>query len=143
MSRSYVPKELRQKVAQQANFRCGYCLTAESIVGYAMDVEHLIPEAAGGLTEESNLWLACSECNGHKTDKTEVINPQSGERTGLFNPRQQVSIEHFEWSAEGDLVIGKTAVGRATLQALQLNRERLVTARRAWVRVGWHPPAQY
>ena len=24
-----------------------------------MEVDHLIPEASGGLTEEDNLWLAC------------------------------------------------------------------------------------
>jgi hypothetical protein len=37
MSRSYVPKVLREKVAAQARHRCGYCLTAEAIVGTPME----------------------------------------------------------------------------------------------------------
>jgi hypothetical protein len=51
MSRSRIPKALRVKVAAQARYRCGYCLTAESIVGMSMELDHLIPEALGGLTE--------------------------------------------------------------------------------------------
>ena len=31
-----------------------------------MELDHLIPEALGGLTEEDNLWLACSLCNDSK-----------------------------------------------------------------------------
>ena len=60
MSRTYVPKALRGKIAAQARYRCGYCLTAESIVGTPMELDHIIPESIGGLTEEDNLWLACS-----------------------------------------------------------------------------------
>jgi hypothetical protein len=48
MSRSRIPKALRAKVAAQARYRCGYCLTAESIVGTSMELDHLIPEALGG-----------------------------------------------------------------------------------------------
>jgi hypothetical protein len=30
------------------------------------NIDHIIPEALGGLTEEDNRWLACSLCNNHK-----------------------------------------------------------------------------
>lgn len=40
MSRSRIPKALRAKVAAQARYRCGYCLTAESIVGTSMELDH-------------------------------------------------------------------------------------------------------
>jgi hypothetical protein len=33
---------------------------AETVVGTPMELEHRIPESFGGLTEEENLWLACS-----------------------------------------------------------------------------------
>ncbi len=66
MSRSRIPKALRAKVAAQARYRCGYCLTSESIVGTPMELDHLIPESLGGATEENNLWLACSLCNDAK-----------------------------------------------------------------------------
>jgi 5-methylcytosine-specific restriction endonuclease McrA len=60
MSHTYIAKSLRDQIASQAQYRCGYCLTAEAIVGTPMEMDHLIPEALGGLTEEDNLRLACS-----------------------------------------------------------------------------------
>jgi hypothetical protein len=47
MSRTYVSKELRERVAAQALYRCGYCLTAQAIVGAPMEIDHLIPESLG------------------------------------------------------------------------------------------------
>jgi 5-methylcytosine-specific restriction endonuclease McrA len=87
-----------------------------------MDVDHIIPEAAGGPIEEGNLWLFCSKCNDHKSKKTHATDPQTGETVPLFNPQQQNWKEHFEWSETGDTISGKTAIGRATVEALQLNR---------------------
>jgi hypothetical protein len=58
----------------------------------------------------------------------------------LFNPRHQIWVDHFQWSDDGTQVIGKTAVGRATVVALQLNNPVMLTTRRMWVQVGWHPP---
>lgn len=140
MSRTYISKALRERVAEQARHRCGYCLSAETIVGMSMELDHLIPESLGGLTEEDNLWLACSLCNDSKSDRIAALDPTTGERVRLFDPRRQVWSEHFQWSAEGDQIIGLTATGRATVVALNLNRPVLVQARRAWVTVGWHPP---
>jgi 5-methylcytosine-specific restriction endonuclease McrA len=68
MSSAYIPQALRQQVAAQARYRCGYCLTSEAIVGMPMEVDHLIPQSLGGPTEEANLWLACSLCNDHKSN---------------------------------------------------------------------------
>lgn len=60
MSTAYIPKALREWITMQARRRCGYCLTQEKIVGTPMEIEHIVPEAMGGATEENNLWLACS-----------------------------------------------------------------------------------
>ena len=60
MSITYIPKVLRQRINIQARHRCGYCLIQEKIVGTPMEIEHIIPEALGGITEEDNLWAACS-----------------------------------------------------------------------------------
>ena len=56
MSYSYLSKKLRQKVTQQAQHRCGYCLSSEMLTGAAMEIEHIIPEALGSATQEGNLW---------------------------------------------------------------------------------------
>lgn len=140
MSQTHVPKELRERVAAQAKYRCGYCLTAEAIVGTPMEIDHLIPESLDGLTEESNLWLACSLCNDCKSNRIAAQDPEKGDLVRLFDPRREVWAEHFRWSEQGDEIIGLTPTGRATVLALQLNRVSLVNARRLWVSVGWHPP---
>ena len=95
MSRSRISKALRVRVVAQARHRCGYCLTAESIVGMPMELDHLIPESLGGLTEEDNLWLACSLCNDSKNCRIAFEDPASGEVVRLFNPRHQDWHEHF------------------------------------------------
>jgi hypothetical protein len=129
MTRIYISRELRERVAVQARHRCGYCLTAESVVGTPMELEHLLPQALGGLTEESNLWLACSLCNDYKNNRIAEIDPLTGEEVRLFNPRHQEWNQHFEWSANGEQILGKTPIGRATVAMLQLNRPSLLTAR--------------
>ena len=140
MSRTYVSKALREQVRAAARYRCGYCQTAEAIVGTPMEVDHIIPELLGGLTEEENLWLACSLCNQHKGSRIAAPDPLTGERVHLFDPRRQDWRQHFAWSTEQDHIVARTAIGRATLVALNLNRSSLVSARRAWTAVGWHPP---
>jgi hypothetical protein len=140
MSRDYIPKALRERVAAQAGHRCGYCLTSSLFVGAPFEIDHILPESLGGLTEEDNLWLACPLCNGHKSNRIASLDPLTGEEMRLFDPRRQVWSEHFAWADAGDRIVGITPAGRATVVALQLNRSALVQARRAWVAVGWHPP---
>ena len=140
MSEAYIPNVLRQRVAAQARHRCGYCLTSEAIVGTPMEIDHIIPQSLGGPTEEENLWLACSLCNDHKSDRIAALDPLTGIIVRLFDPRHQVWREHFAWTAEGDRLVGVTLTGRATIAALHLNRPSLVKARQAWVSVGWHLP---
>jgi len=66
MSYTYIPESIRQRVAQAARYRCGYCQTQQNVIDYPLYVEHIIPEAAGGRSNEENLWLACSLCNSYK-----------------------------------------------------------------------------
>ncbi len=142
MSKTYIPKALRDLITTQGQRRCGYCLTQEAVVGTPMEIDHLIPESLGGRTEEDNLWLACSLCNDHKGERVAALDPQSGEVVRLFDPRRQHWADHFVWIDNGTVIHGLTATGRATILALNLNRPALVRARRAWVSIGWHPPAE-
>ncbi len=105
-----------------------------------MEIDHLLPRAQQGATDEENLWLACSACNDTKNDRTKARDPLTDEEVPLFNPRKQVWQEHFSWTAERDRIIGLTATGRATITALNLNRFHLVRSRRIWVKAGVHPP---
>ena len=126
---SYIPVELRRHVRADAGSRCGYCHSPEAFIGMPLDIEHLIPEAAGGPTVRENLWLACSRCNDFKGDRTDAVDPESGTRVALFNPRMQPWLDHFAWSLDGTRITGLTACGRATVTALRLNNEFVVVAR--------------
>lgn len=142
MSRPHISRALRDKVAAEAGDRCGYCLTPRSFTAMPMHVEHITPVAAGGPSTEDNLWLACPLCNGHKGTQTHGIDPETGKRISLFNPRRQTWSDHFRWSEDGTQIVGLTPTGRATVIALKLNNEHLARARRRWVSVGWHPPSE-
>ncbi|HVG08313.1 MAG TPA: hypothetical protein VNM67_11445 [Thermoanaerobaculia bacterium] len=66
----------------------------------------------------------------------------SGEIVPLFHPRRDRWNDHFIWSHDFTRVVGLTPEGRATVEALQLNRPGLVNLRRALFRCGEHPPQE-
>jgi hypothetical protein len=78
--------------------------------------------------------------NSHKYDKVRATDPRTGRLVPLFNPRRQQWWRHFAWSGDYLLVHGRTAIGRATVACLALNRLELVNLRRALFRLGEHPP---
>lgn len=136
-----ISPKLAQKIRQDAQYRCGYCLSPQHLVMARLEIDHIVPLAKGGGNTESNLWLACPLCNSHKASKVDAIDPITKQTVFLFNPRQQIWSEHFEWSDDGTQIIGKTAVGRATVAALQLDSDPDALAVRSyWVMAGWHPP---
>jgi hypothetical protein len=137
---SYIPADLRRQVRSDARERCGYCLSPERLLGIALEVEHLVPESAGGETERENLWLACRRCNALKADRCSATDPLTSQITPLFDPRHGIWNEHFRWSPDGTRIIGLTPSGRATVDALQLNHPLIVMTRELWVRAGVHPP---
>lgn len=142
MSSAYIPVKLRRRVAEQARYRCGYCLSQEAVLGRPMEIDHLFPRSLGGTTTEDNLWLACSFCNERKLNRFLVVDPETGASVKIFNPRQQVWEEHFAWLEGATLIGGKTAIGRATVAALRLNHSNLILARKLWAAAGWHPPRE-
>ena len=132
-----ISEKLKQKIRRQAKNRCGYCLLPQDLNPSLLEIEHIIPTAEGGTDEEENLWLACRLCNGYKGMQTSVIDPQTNQKTSIFNPRTQKWKEHFEWNVEK--IIGKTICGRATVQTLKLNNEIISPVRKRWVLAGWFP----
>src|ERR1044071_7303915 len=95
MARIYIPVALDRRVREDARNRCGYCLSPQHLVMARLEIEHILPRAKGGSDDESNLWLSCPLCNGHKSDKTTGEDPYTGKAVPLFNPRQQDWWDHF------------------------------------------------
>src|SRR5262249_56580380 len=115
MTRPHIPAELDRTIRDTARNRCGYCLSPQRLVMARLEIEHIRPRAAGGSDDESNLWLSCPICNGHKSDKTEAVDPETKATVPLFNPRKQKWKDHFRWSADGIRIIGLTPIGRGTV----------------------------
>ena len=88
-----------------------------------------------------NLALACQGCNNHKYNRTKARDVVSGEDVRLFHPRRDRWADHFAWTHDYTQILGLTAIGRATVDALQLNRKALVNLRRVLIEAGEHPPA--
>lgn len=142
MSRGSISAELRAHLREEAQDRCGYCQTQQALAYGPLEVDHIVPVAAGGSDDVDNLWLACRPCNQHKGAQTYGHDPLTERRVRLFNPRRQSWKRHFRWSADGTRVIGRTACGRATVTVLRLNNPFAVETRGFWVQAGWHPPQE-
>jgi 5-methylcytosine-specific restriction endonuclease McrA len=146
MARVPISPEVERRVREAAKHRCGYCLSQQQYMMAKLTIEHVIPRSAFSpddpvMHAETNLWLSCGFCNGHKSDKTHAVDPVTGDTEALFNPRTQAWADHFRWSEDGLRVMGLTATGRATVVALHLDNDPDALAVRAnWVSVGWHPP---
>ncbi len=63
MSQTYVPAALRRLVRMRAGERCEYCLIPENASFAPHQVDHVIAEKHGGLTDANNLALSCVLCN--------------------------------------------------------------------------------
>jgi 5-methylcytosine-specific restriction endonuclease McrA len=98
-----IAKSLGDRVANEARHRCGYCLTDQRVSGAQMHIEHIIPRARGGQSTESNLWLSCALCNSFKGTRIEAVDPATGAKIALFNPRTQRWSQHFAWDSGGTL----------------------------------------
>ena len=141
MPREHVPADVVCRVRESAKDRCGYCLSPQRLVMARLEIEHIIPRARGGTSDESNLWLSCPLCNRSKADRTSAPDPDSGADVPLFNPRRQRWSEHFRWSHDGLCILGLTPTGRATAAALHLADDPdALIVRSYWILAGWHPP---
>lgn len=136
----YLSEPLRRQLEEADDHRCAYCQTLQANSGQRMVPDHIMPESKGGERTFGNLCFACRRCNEYKSSRTDAVDPLTGQTVPLFHPRQQAWTEHFSWEDSGTKIVGLTAVGRATLVALQMNHEIIVAARQRWVSAGWHPP---
>jgi 5-methylcytosine-specific restriction endonuclease McrA len=124
---TYVPTALRREVIKRAANRCEYCLLPAEIAFYPHEVDHVITEKHGGVTEIDNLAFACWRCNRHKGSDLTSFDPETQQLSPLFNPRIQIWSEHFAY--EGERIVGLTMEGRTTVNLLRLNSEERLLER--------------
>lgn len=131
---------LYQLIAQDAGGQCGYCRAPQGALPYRLEVEHLLPISRGGSDERDNLWRSCHKCNKLRSNRVAGIDPVTRVEARLFNPRRDDWNHHFAHHRDGVYIVGRTAIGRATVAALQLNDAYHLSARGVWIVAGIYPP---
>lgn len=137
---AYIPVELQRQIRSRFADCCAYCRTAESLTVTAFEFEHIVPRARGGETIFENLCLACPSCNRYKAVRQTATDPTTQTEVPLFHPQQQSWSDHFDWNEGATEIVGSTPIGRATVDALKINRPQLVRVRGMWFKMGEHPP---
>ncbi|WP_017298892.1 HNH endonuclease [Nodosilinea nodulosa] len=137
---AYISSALQRQIRDRFANCCAYCRTAEALTVTTFEFEHIVPLSADGTTDFENLCLACPTCNRHKANRQTAIDPESQAVAPLFHPQQQSWSDHFAWNADTTEIIGLTAIGRATVAMLKMNRPQMSRVRRMWVKLGEHPP---
>jgi hypothetical protein len=120
---------VRNLVRERATACCEYCRLPERADPYgAFHVEHIVAKQHGGDDDIENLGWACSRCNHRKGTNLSSRDPETGATVELFHPRGQIWSDHF--ALRGARIIGKTAIGRATVRLLDMNNSRRIRLRR-------------
>ena len=110
----------RTLVRHRAGDVCEYCRLPQASSPFVrFHIEHVVARQHAGRTEPDNLALACSSCNFHQGPKIASLDPVDGQLVRLFHPRLDRWEEHFAW--EGTAIVGRTPVGRATVQLMAMN----------------------
>jgi hypothetical protein len=85
----------------------------------SFQIDHIIARKHKGRSTLDNLALARVECNTFKGPNIAGIDPPTERVTRLFHPRKERWNTHFDWA--GPFLVGKTRVGRATIEVLEIN----------------------
>ncbi|MBE2233908.1 MAG: HNH endonuclease, partial [Anaerolinea sp.] len=80
----HVPATLRVQIQSAAKGRCAYCRNAETLLGVTFEVDHIVPQSAGGQTSIDNLCLSCPTCNRRKAARQAAPDPLSGETARTY-----------------------------------------------------------
>jgi len=128
----------RQLVRERAGNCCEYCRVSQSGRLVRFQVDHIMAIKHGGADIDSNLCLACYECNIYKGSNVAALDPLTGDAAKIFHPRQQTWDEHFRVKSDGTLA-GLTPEGRTTIAVLRINNEERVKQRLGEFIVGDYP----
>lgn len=121
----------RDFVRRRAGERCEYCHMPEAAHRLSFHVEHIVASVHRIDDSTDNLAWACPRCNAHKGTNLSTIDPQGGGQVNLFNPRVDRWSDHL--AIKDSIVIGLSAVGRATIQLLQMNAPQRIDLRREYM----------
>ena len=127
----------RDLVRRRAADRREYCRMPQQLIPFiAFHVEHIIAKQHLDVQSDnpSGLAFACDRCNAFKGPNLSSLDPETGDKVDLFNPRNHVWTDHF--AVVHGTMIGLTPIGQATARLLNMNAPRRVDLRRQWLAEG-------
>jgi hypothetical protein len=127
-------QSLRRRVRQRAGDRCEYCHLTQSATSLPHQLDHEIARKHRGSNAADNICLSCYYCNSFKGPNVAGVDHRTGRITRLFNPRRDEWAKHFRW--RGPMLVGRTAVGRATIHVMNINLASRVEHRRLLLESG-------
>jgi hypothetical protein len=92
-----------------------------------LEIDHVIARKHRGRTVAGNLALSCYYFNVYKGPNLTGRDPATGKVTRLYHPRRHKWAFHFRF--DGSILIGRTAIGRTTIDVLRMNHPQLVALR--------------
>lgn len=137
MARIYISASLRELVFQRAAGHCEYCRVNQRDITIRHAMDHVVPLAHGGETDERNLALACMHCNRAKGSNLSGVDPLTRRIVPLYNPRRQRWNTHFV--LEAGAIVGRTPTGRATAKLLRMNDPKRLEERLYLQTIGHYP----
>lgn len=135
-----VTKKTREQVAKRAKNCCEYCKARADFANFPFVVEHIIPKSLDGTDDLDNLAYACGFCNGAKYNKINAFDSITQTVVRLFHPRKDKWSQHFRWNTTETVIVGYSAIGRATVYCLKMNMTAAVNLRKVLKDAGLHPP---
>ncbi|MFT5469304.1 MAG: hypothetical protein ACI8UO_004423 [Verrucomicrobiales bacterium] len=96
-----------------------YCRLPQSATILPHEQDHIRAQKHHGPSTLENLCWACAQCNGAKGPNIAGYDPDTGQLTRLFDPRSDAWEDHFTW--DGPWLVGKTEIGRTTIDVLNIN----------------------
>jgi hypothetical protein len=138
MGSRILPRLVRD-IRKRARDVCEYCLLPQSSQEATFHIDHVVPRSRGGETTLDNLALACVTCSLRKAARDRALDPQSGKQVPLYNPRLDDWAEHFAFTKRWRFS-GRSPTGRATIEALGMNRAAAIAIRRELVQLSRYPP---
>ena len=124
-------RALEELVWRRAGRRCEYCQVPQANDRLPFEIDHIIARKHHGLTRADNLSLTCFACNNHKGPNVAGVDPKTKMVVPLFNARRHKWHVHFRWA--GAVLVGKTPIGRATIDVLEMNLDYRIDFRQGLI----------
>jgi hypothetical protein len=136
---AHIPRRFIREVRERAGNCCEYCRLPQDSQEATFHVDHVLPRSHGGPTVLQNLALACVACSLRKAARRYARDPRTGKQVPLFDPRRERWSDHFAFTKRWK-VRGRSPVGRATVEALGINRPAIVAIRTELALLERFPP---